>query len=331
MDAPPTPRPISSLNILCTLLTLSLSSATHPVGSSCGFPRQWKHAVRMNPFLALLDSLLLLREIALSPHTWRAATHHAVVQRLDDTARVVRAKALKVARADPRVRGVISALCVLQYAKTCGYHGAPVFFVLATVLFAAWSSMEVLFCIACIHGAQLQHRPLLSSAPCLTPMVRAARWSFAPLGIVLLALLPVRLGAIPALAARLVLGWHACVLWLPLWLVSWSPACFRAFPDAGDSVLKTLVVLYALMVAFLVVAVVYWVAAIVGMGLVLAPLYVAGVGVRRAVRWCGAAEHAPGGVGSAVAGVVVALGSVAVCVLFVAQGTSREAWTEWLL
>lgn len=292
----------------------------------------------MNPFSSLFDSLHLLREVAVCrasyPLSWSGAVHHAIMQRLDETlgaARLVRDKHLKVVRTDLRVRSVVAVLCILQYAKACGFHGVPIFFFLSTVLFVSWITMEVLFCAACLHGAHIPHRILLSTTPCPKPSLLAAAWSFPPLGVVLFALLPISVSAVLASAARLIIMWHTCVLWLPLLLISWSPASLRSFPNPEDSYIKTLILLYVIMIVFLVLIVVYWCVALVTLGLIIVPLYLAGLGAVSGFMKCGRLAQGAPGVGRAVAAALVVGGGVGLWVLFVSEGTSREAWMEWML
>lgn len=95
--------------------------------------------------------------------------------------------------------------------------------------------------------------------------------------------------------------------------------------------------LYVIMVGFLVLAVLYWVLAIAGVGLVLLPLYFgARVSLPVLLRAVQAVEKRSRGfdrhrnsvrVGG---GVVVAAGVVYLAMVYDPEGTRKELWTEWL-
>lgn len=353
MDEPAvvnTSTPISGWNIFWTLLTLSLSCITHPVGSSCGFPRAFKSAVRINPFSTFFDSAHLLREVFLyrssQHHSWHDALHHTVLERLNSNltaARIVRDKDLKVVRADFRVRFIVSTLCILQYTKLYGYHGTPLFFSISTLLFITWFILEASLVTACLHHAPVPHRPIIS--PTHTLSFRAGVWSFVFLAAALLALALARIpiaairDAALGLAARWILVWHSGVLWLPLLLVGCAPASFRAFPNPDHGYLKLLLVLYGIMIGFLVLVVVYWVSAIAGMGIMVLPVYFTARVCWRVLcaaagggkRCCAAVaaknpQHVVRVVaGAFVVGVVAGLGTV-----YEPEGTRKEWWTEWM-
>lgn len=346
MESPTAPtdlRPVSAWNIFWTLLTLSLSCAMHPAGSHCGFPARFKIAVRMNPFSTCFDSLLLVREVlvcrASRSHGWRAAVHRAVVQRLDDTPGDVRAKNLEVAPADTHVRRVVSALCVVQYVKTWGYTGVPSFIWISSAFFASWISMEVLFRIAMAHTSLHPRRPVLSPTPLPSSELHPGPWAFVPLAVVLVTLSPIPVAALFAAtcasAVQLILVWHGCVLWLPLLLVSSAPEFLTTSPDPTTGIVKALAKVYGMMIGGLVLVVVYWVVAIVGLGLVVVPLYLAVSAavplVRRAAGWCGSAVvNVSRGAARVVPGVVVAVGGAWLWMLFVPEGTSKGRWTGWI-
>lgn len=338
-----TPTPVSGWSIFWTLLTLSLSCITHPLGTSCGFPRPFKTAVRINPFSTLFDSIHLLREILLyhSSHhlTWYEAIHHAITERLNanHTDRVLHDKDLKPIRAASRARSVIAVLCILQYTKACGCHGTPIFFYLSTTLFLSWVILETSFC-ASLHTRN-PHRPISSQYHTLP--LRAGIWSFILLAAALLTIAPIPAAAILdtvfGLTARSIVVWHNAVLWLPLIVVGWAPASFREFPNPEDGYIKILVVLYGIMIGFLVLVVLYWVLAIAGVGVVFLPVYLVGrvcvpFVLRSVERGCnaGVVVSNPRGlvrvvVGVAVVAVVVGLGAV-----YEPEGTRKEWWVEWM-
>lgn len=348
MDDPTTVNPstpVSGWNIFCTLLTLSLSCITHPAGSSCGFPRIFKTAVRINPFSTFLDSLHLLREILLyrSSHklSWQEAVHHTIADRLNDnpsTDHVVRDKDLNIIRTDARVRSVVAAVCILQYTKACGYHGTPIFFAISTTLFVSWTILKTSFCIARFpHTNLYHHRPLLSQQPRLP--LRAGIWPFIALGVTLFSSAPIPLaailGALGGIAARSIVLWHNGVLWLPLILVSWAPASFRDFPNPEHGYIKTLLLLYGIIIGFLVLVVVYWVLAIAGVGIAALPLYIVWrvcmlLMVR---RWCWPAVVVdnPKNAARVAAGVVVVAVAVGLGTVYESEGTRKDWWVEWIL
>lgn len=343
---------ISRWDIFCVLLTLSLSCITHPVGSSCGFPQTFKTTVRINPFSTFFDSCHLLREVLLCRSSlrlsWRDAIHLTIVDRLNDNLgadRVVRDKDLNVVRADLRVRFVVVALCILQYTKACGYHGAPIFFSIATMLFVTWIVMEALFCAACVYRDHTPYRPNLSPASPRSKLpLRAGVWSFVLLSVALLAVSPVPVSSILAvflnLGAQSIIQWHSGVLWLPLKFVSWAPDAFHSFPNPDDSYLKTLLLLYGFMIGFLFLAVLYWILAVAGLGLFLVPLYLAGriavpvvlCAVWRSGMWLSlvVVGDRQRNVARLLAGVFVGALMVGLVKLYEPKGTWKEGWTEWM-
>lgn len=348
------PNVVSGWNIFWAILTLSLSCITHPVGSSCGFPRIFKHTVRINPFLTLLDSAHLLHEVLLCRAAdqlgWRAAIHHAIVDRLKDSdPGVVRDKDLKVlstGRHEIRVRSLVAALCVIQYAKVYGCHGTPIFFSASTMLFVSWAVMEATFCYAYFYDQTTPHRPSISSAPRSSKLsLRAGVWSYILLATAMLATsrIPIAgiLDAALDLTRRSIIVWHTGVVWLPMTAVGWAPDAFRDFPNPDARWITTLFMLYVMIVAFLVLAALYWVLAIAGVGLVVLPLY---FGIRvslpvvlrvaRAVgkRARGLERHRNSmRVGN---GLVVAAGVVYLVMVYDPEGTWKDrwagAWVQWL-
>lgn len=353
MDEPAvvnTSTPISGWNIFWTLLTLSLSCITHPVGSSCGFPRAFKSAVRINPFSTFFDSAHLLREVLLyksSQHlSWHDALHHTILERLNDnltTGRIVRDKDLKAVRADFRVRFIVSTLSILQYTKVYGYHGTPLFFSISTLLFISWFILEASLLTASLRRAPIPHRAILS--PTHTLPFRAGVWSFTFLAATLLALALARIpvaafrDAALGLTVRGILVWHSGVLWLPLLLVGWAPAAFREFPNPDHGYLKTLLELYGIVIGFLVLVVLYWVSAIAGMGIIVLPVYFVGSVCWRVLcsavgggkRCCAAmAAENPQYVVRVVAGAFVVGVVVGLVTVYEPEGTRKEWWTEWM-
>lgn len=145
------------------------------------------------------------------------------------------------------------------------------------------------------------------------------------------------LNTISSLAARSIVRWHNAVLWLPLIVISWAPASFREFPNPEDGYIKTLVLLYGIIIWFLVLVVLYWVLAIAGAGIVFLPMYLVGrvcvpfvlQGVR---RWYGA-EVVVGNTRVLVrvaAGVVVVAVVVGLGMVYDPVGTRKEWWVEWM-
>lgn len=344
------PNVVSGWNIFWAILTLSLSCITHPVGSSCGFPRIFRHIVRINPFSTLFDSAHLLHEVVLCHVVdqlgWRAAINQAVVDRLKDgdlgLVRDMDLKVVSTGRHDIRVRSIVSVLCILQYTKVYGYHGTPIFFSVSTMLFVAWVVMEATFCHACFYHKIMPHRASLSSTPRSSKLsLCTGVWSYILLATTMLAISPIPFAAILDatldLTRRSIVVWHTGVVWLPKTAVGWAPDAFREFPNPDARWITTLFMLYVIMVAFLVLAALYWVLAIAGAGLVLLPLYfgarVSLPVVLRAVQavgkqsW-GLERHRNSvRVGSAV---VLATGVVYLAMVYDPEGTWKNWWIEWL-
>lgn len=344
------PNVVSGWNILWTILTLSLSCITHPVGSSCGFPRIFRNIVRINPFSTLFDSAHLLHEALLCDVAdqlgWRAAINQAIVDRLKDgdlgLVRDKDPKVISTGRHDIRVRSIVAVLCILQYTKIYGYHGTPVFFSASTMLFVAWVVMEAMFCHACFYHKTMPHRASLSSTPQSSKLsLRAGVWSCILLATTMLAILPIPFAAILDatldLTRRSIVVWHMGVVWLPKTAVGWAPDAFREFPNPDARWITTLFMLYVIMVAFLVLAALYWVLAIAGAGLVLLPLYfgarVSLPVVLRAVQAVGKRSRGLERHRNSVrvgGGMVVAAGVVYLAMVYDPEGTRKEPWTEWL-
>lgn len=138
-------------------------------------------------------------------------------------------------------------------------------------------------------------------------------------------------------AARSIVLWHNAVLWLPLVVISWAPASFREFPNPEDGYIKTLVLLYGIILGFLVLVVLYWVLALAGAGIVFLPVYLVGrfcvPFVLRVVKRGYGAEVVVGNTRvlvRVVAGVVVVAVVVGLATVYDPVGTRKEWWVEWM-
>lgn len=99
------------------------------------------------PLTTFTDTLHLLLEIHhYATNSLRAAIAYATPTRLSKTSDV---STLTTAAQDLGVRAIFAGECILQYAKLCGYHGIPLLFSIATVMFVSWLILETLLFATC--------------------------------------------------------------------------------------------------------------------------------------------------------------------------------------
>lgn len=175
-DGSSKPDVVTSWNIFWVLLTLSLSCITHPIGSACGFPPEYRHSVRANPLASLFDTGHFLYEIFNQCRSYPSKNlpeviglvvaqrleHNIPSERMDQLPQAATSK-LDASFLDLRVRAIVTLLCILQYAKLCGYTGLPFLFSVSTMLFVAWIVMEGFYFVGCLDLRS--PRPDLSAAP----------------------------------------------------------------------------------------------------------------------------------------------------------------------